>query len=71
MKHTILKGFVCKESGIYFAPGSFYMSDDFNRVKELEKLGFVKANEGLKKPTRKKASDPGVRKGKKSAENNA
>ena len=68
MNHLVLIDFVCKESDVYFASGSFYESDNFDRVKELEKQGFIKANEKLSalekqeekktvKRTRKKASE--------------
>ena len=68
MNHLVLIDFVCKESDVYFASGSFYKSDDFDRVKELEKQGFIKANEKSStlekqeekktvKRTRKKASE--------------
>ena len=68
MNHLVLIDFVCKESDVYFASGSFYESDKFDRVKELEKQGFIKANEKLSalekqeekktvKRTRKKASE--------------
>ena len=68
MNHLVLIDFVCKESDVYFASGSFYESDNFDRVKELEKQGFVKADEKLSslekteekktvKRTRKKASE--------------
>ena len=68
MNHLVLIDFVCKESAVYFAAGSFYESDNFDRVKELEKQGFIKANEKVSslekteekktvKRTRKKASE--------------
>ena len=74
MNHLVLIDFVDKESGVYNASGSFYTSTNFERVIELEKLGFIKANEeasSLKttekkqpvKRTRKKASDADARKG--------
>ena len=47
MKHLVLIDFVCKESDVYFASGSFYESDNVDRVKELDKQGFIKANEKL------------------------
>ena len=68
MNHLVLVDFVCKESDVYFASGSFYNSMKLDRVKELENLGFIKANEELStlekeeekktvKRTRKKASE--------------
>lgn len=70
MNHLVLIDFVDKESDVYFASGSFYACDDAKRVKELEKLGFIKANEESSsleevkeeekpkvKRTRKKASE--------------
>lgn len=67
MEHIILKPFVDKESGVYFTPGSFYICDNFEKVQELEKMGFIKANEmtsslekkttPAKVKTRKKASE--------------
>ncbi len=66
MKHLVLIDFVCKESDVYYASGSFYESDNADRVKELDKIGFLKANEEALeakeekktvKRTRKKASE--------------
>ena len=66
MKHLVLIDFVCKESAVYYAAGSFYESDNADRVKELDKIGFLKANEEALevkeekktvKRTRKKASE--------------
>ena len=68
MNHLVLIDFVCKESDVYFASGSFFNSNNLDRVKELEKLGFIKANEKSAtlekqeekktvKRTRKKASE--------------
>ena len=68
MNHLVLIDFVCKESAVYFAAGSFFNSNNLDRVKELEKLGFIKANEKSAtlekqeekktvKRTRKKASE--------------
>lgn len=67
MKHIVLKPFVDKESGVYFTPGSFYVCDKLGRVHELDKMGFIKANENTsslekkttsaKVNTRKKASE--------------
>lgn len=67
MEHIVLNPFVDKESGVYFATGSFYVCDKFGRVQELDKMGFIKANEktsslekkttSTKANTRKKASD--------------
>lgn len=70
MNHLVLIDFVDKESGVYFASGSFYESNNSDRVKELEKYGFIKANEESSsleevkeeekpkaKRTRKKASE--------------
>ena len=68
MNHLVLVDFVCKESDVYFASGSFYESKDLERVKELEEKGFIKANkevssleekkeEKVVKKTRKKASE--------------
>ena len=45
MNHLVLIDFVCKESDVYFASGSFFNSNNLDRVKELEKQGFIKANE--------------------------
>jgi len=64
LKHLVLIDFVCKESAVYYAAGSFYESDNADRVKELDKIGFIKA-EALEakeekktvKRTRKKASE--------------
>ena len=47
MEHKVIIDFVCKESGVYYTFGSFFVSDNFKRVKELEKLGFIKANENV------------------------
>lgn len=73
MKHKVLKSFIDKESGELFTLGSFYISDDFNRVVELENLGFVQRNEELQPPkqekpkkktsSRKKAADEHVGEG--------
>ena len=63
MKHNVAKEFIDKESGIFYAPGSFFISVDYARVVELKDAGFVEPNnevESLKAPkrtTRKKASD--------------
>ena len=64
MKHLVLIDFVCKESDVYYASGSFFESDNVDRVKELDKIGFIKA-EALEakeekktvKRARKKASE--------------
>ena len=64
MKHKVNKVFTDKESGELFLLGSPYVSDNYERVKELEKLGFIKANEDVeslkvvveKQPTKKKAT---------------
>ena len=64
MKHLVLIDFVCKESAVYYTAGSFFESDNADRVKELDKIGFIKA-EALEakeekktvKRTRKKASE--------------
>lgn len=47
MKHEVLTEFIDKESGDYFAPGSFYTSEEFERVKELEEKGYIKANDSV------------------------
>ncbi|WP_019243650.1 MULTISPECIES: hypothetical protein [Bacillus] len=71
MKHIVLIDFVDKESEVYLASGSFFESINVDRVKELEKMGFIKANEELStlevkeekktvKRTRKKASEANV-----------
>lgn len=68
MNHLVINGFVCKESGEHYQPGSFYLCNNFERVMELEEKGLIKANEkaaSLKvkeekkesKRTRKKASE--------------
>lgn len=68
MNHLVLIDFVCKESGAYYVSGSFYNSMNLERVKELEKQGFIKADEKSStlekqeekktvKRTRKKASE--------------
>ena len=74
MKHIVNKIFTDKESSVIHMLDSFYVSNDYKRVKELEKQGFIKANEDVeslkvvkkqvaKKPTtRKKASEVNVRK---------
>ena len=75
MKHKVNKVFTDKESGILFMLGSLYVSNNYERVKELEKQGFIKANEDVeslkivekqptkkKTTTRKKASDGNARK---------
>lgn len=72
MKHLVLIGFIDKESGAYLASGSFYESNNFERVMKIERLGFIKANQNVLtlevreekktvKRTRKKASDVDVR----------
>jgi hypothetical protein len=63
MKHKVLKSFTDKESGVYHAFGSSFSSTSFDRVTELEELGFVKANEKastLKKKVSKKAVEADV-----------
>ena len=45
MKHKVINDFVCKESSVHYTFGSFFVSDNFQRVKELEEKGFIKANE--------------------------
>lgn len=68
MNHEVIKEFVDKELGVFYTPGSFYISDNYERVTELEKMGFVKANQEVstlkkseKKTTRKKASGVNAR----------
>lgn len=58
MKHQVLKPFTDKESDVYHASGSFFSSTSFERVTELEELGFIQPNEKastLKKKATKKA----------------
>lgn len=59
MRHSVLVPFINLESGEYKLPGSFYTSEDYERVNELHDLGFIRKNkdsENLKKPsTAKKA----------------
>ena len=64
MNHLVLIDFVCKESDVYYASGSFFSSTKIDRVRELEEKGFIKTYEELNtlekqevKRTRKKASD--------------
>jgi len=69
LKHKVNKAFTDKESGILFVPDSFYVSNNYERVKYLEKQGYITANEDVdslkiveksvvkKAKTRKKASD--------------
>lgn len=68
MKHLVLIDFVDKESEVYLASGSFFESINEDRVNDLEKMGFIKANKELYtlevkekkktvKRTRKKASE--------------
>ena len=64
MEYKVLRPFVDKESGVYFASGSLFSSEKETRVKELSSSGFVKVEDVTsttrKKPpasTRKKASD--------------
>ena len=45
MKHLVITDFICKESDEYFSSGSFFESNNFDRVKALEKQGFIIANE--------------------------
>ena len=45
MKHLVITDFICKESDVYFSSGSFFESNNFDRVKALEKQGFIIANE--------------------------
>lgn len=47
MNHLVLKKFIDKESGDYFETGSFYISENIERVKELEEKGLIKANENI------------------------
>lgn len=42
MKHTVLMAFVEKESGSYYMPGSFFISDNEQRIKELAELHVIK-----------------------------
>ena len=75
MKHLVITDFICKESDVYFASGSFFESNNFDRVKALEKQGFIIANEKVatlevketktKQPV-KKVSEKVVRKNKES-----
>ena len=44
MEHKVINDFVCKESGVHYTFGSFFVSDNFQRVKELEEKGFIEAN---------------------------
>ena len=75
MKHLVITDFICKESDVYFSSGSFFESNNFDRVKALEKQGFIIANEKTatlevketktKQPV-KKVSEKVVRKNKES-----
>ncbi len=52
MKHRVIKVFTDKESGMFYMLDSFYISDNYERVTELGKLGFIIPNgqvETLKK----------------------
>ncbi|UUV23844.1 MULTISPECIES: hypothetical protein [Lysinibacillus] len=63
MKHNVAKEFIDKESGVFYAPGSFFISTDYDRVSELNDAGFVEQNNEVeslkasKRTPRKKASD--------------
>lgn len=68
MKHLVLLPFISKELGVLLMPNSYFDCADYKKVKELEKLGLIKANEEVAslnvqkkqtstKSTRKKASD--------------
>ena len=77
MNHLVINGFICKESGEHFQPGSFFESENFQRIKGLESKGIIIANENansleVKEETKtkqpvKKASEKVVRKNKESA----
>lgn len=45
MKHRVIKVFTDKESGMFYMLDSFYISDNYERVKELGQLGFIIPNE--------------------------
>jgi len=45
MKHQVVKVFTDKESGMFYMLGSFYISENYERVNELGKLGFIIPNE--------------------------
>lgn len=75
MKHKVNRIFTDKESSVLHMLDSFYVSNDYERIKELEKQGFIKANEDVEslkviekqvakkpKPRKKKASEVDVRK---------
>lgn len=78
MKHRVIKVFTDKESGMFYMLGSFYICDNYERVKELGELGFIIPNEQIEslktefvketQPTKrntrnkKKVSDEDVRK---------
>ena len=47
MEHKVINDFVCKESNVHYTFGSFFVSDNFKRVKELEEKGFIEANENV------------------------
>lgn len=75
MKHLVINGFICKESGEHLQPGSFFESTNFERVKALESKGLIIKNENAtslevketktKQPI-KKVSEKVVRKNKES-----
>lgn len=44
MKHHVLMAFKDKESGEYFLPGSFFISKNEQRVKQLSNLHVIKPN---------------------------
>ena len=59
MEHKVINDFVCKESGVHYTFGSFFVSDNFKRVKELDEKGFIKANEKVSTLEVKEKKAPG------------
>lgn len=66
MKHAVLKPFIDKESGEYYASDSFFECDDAKRVTALAEMSFIKTSIDFtkKKSTRKKVVDENVGEGK-------
>lgn len=45
MQHKVLNTFHDRESGVLFTPGSFFESENYERVTDLNKQGFIIANQ--------------------------